>query len=85
MDSSVSPKDEIWFLLVCHHISNAVYHDVGVREEMERGLRVGEGVKGDVELGEVKKWENGKSREGGDTEVNVESEEFRQGAGRGDT
>jgi hypothetical protein len=25
MDSSVSPKDEIWFLLVCHHISNAVY------------------------------------------------------------
>jgi len=25
MDSSVSPKDEIWFLCVCHHISNAVY------------------------------------------------------------
>jgi len=25
MDSSVSPKDEIWFLRVCHHISNAVY------------------------------------------------------------
>jgi hypothetical protein len=25
MDSSVSPKDEIWFLPVCHHISNAVY------------------------------------------------------------
>jgi len=25
MDSSVSPKDEIWFLLVCHHSSNAVY------------------------------------------------------------
>jgi len=23
---SVSPKDEIWFLCVCHHISNAVYH-----------------------------------------------------------
>jgi hypothetical protein len=22
---SVSPKDEIWFLRVCHHISNAVY------------------------------------------------------------
>ena len=21
MDSSVSPKDEIWFLRVCHHIS----------------------------------------------------------------
>ena len=25
MDSSVSPKDEIWFLRVCHHISNSVY------------------------------------------------------------
>jgi hypothetical protein len=25
MDSSVSPKDEIWFLRVCHHISNAAY------------------------------------------------------------
>jgi hypothetical protein len=25
MDSSVSPKDEIWFLRVCHHISNGVY------------------------------------------------------------
>jgi hypothetical protein len=25
MDSSVSPKDEIWFLRVCHHISKAVY------------------------------------------------------------
>jgi hypothetical protein len=25
MDSSVSPKDEIWFLRVCHHVSNAVY------------------------------------------------------------
>ena len=26
MDSSVSPKDEIWFLRVCHQVSNAVYH-----------------------------------------------------------
>jgi len=25
MDSSVLPKDEIWFLHLCHHISNAVY------------------------------------------------------------
>ena len=25
MDSYVSPKDKIWFLRVCHHISNAVY------------------------------------------------------------
>ena len=22
MDSSVSPKDEVWFLRVCHHINN---------------------------------------------------------------
>ena len=26
MDSSVSLKDEIWFLRVCHHISNAVFY-----------------------------------------------------------
>jgi len=25
MDSSFSLKDEIWFLGVCHHISNVVY------------------------------------------------------------
>jgi len=25
MGSSVSPKDEIWFLRVCHHVSNEVY------------------------------------------------------------
>jgi hypothetical protein len=25
MDSSVSAKNEIWFLRVCHHVSNAVY------------------------------------------------------------
>ena len=25
MDSSVSPKDEIWFLRVCHHISTGLY------------------------------------------------------------
>jgi hypothetical protein len=25
MDSYVSPKDEIWFLRMCHHILNAVY------------------------------------------------------------
>jgi hypothetical protein len=25
MDSSVSPKAQIWFLRVCHHILNAVY------------------------------------------------------------
>ena len=26
MESPVSPKDEIWFLRVCHHTSNAVYY-----------------------------------------------------------
>ena len=25
MDSSVSPKDEIWFLRVCHHVSTGLY------------------------------------------------------------
>jgi len=25
MDSSISPKDEIWFLRVCHHISTCLY------------------------------------------------------------
>ena len=29
MDSSVSPKDEIWFLRVCHHISTGLYKLVG--------------------------------------------------------
>jgi len=28
MDLFVSPRDEIWFLCVCHHISNAVYSSV---------------------------------------------------------
>jgi hypothetical protein len=26
MDSSVSAKDEIWFLRVCHHISTGLYN-----------------------------------------------------------
>jgi hypothetical protein len=30
MDPSVSLKDEIWFLRVCHHISNAVYNGQAV-------------------------------------------------------
>jgi len=25
MDSSISPKDEIWFLRMCHHISTGLY------------------------------------------------------------
>jgi len=27
MDLSISPKDEIWFLCVCHHISTGLYLD----------------------------------------------------------
>jgi hypothetical protein len=30
MDSSVSPKAQIWFLRVCHHISNAVQLVTGI-------------------------------------------------------
>jgi hypothetical protein len=26
MDSSVSPKDEIWFLRVCQHVSTGLYY-----------------------------------------------------------
>jgi len=28
MDSPVSPKDEIWFLRVCHHILTGLYHGI---------------------------------------------------------
>jgi hypothetical protein len=31
MDSSVSPKEEIWFQRVCRHISNTVYSEKGVK------------------------------------------------------
>jgi len=51
MDSSISPKDEIWFLRVCHHISNAVYHTVpfsGLRQSYRRG--------GGGELPQVRQW-----------------------------
>ena len=27
MDSPISPKDQVWFLRVCHHISNPVYQE----------------------------------------------------------
>ena len=32
MDSSVLPKDEIWFLRLCHHISNTVYQHINYNE-----------------------------------------------------
>jgi len=28
MDSSVSGKDEFWFLRVCHHVPHELYHHV---------------------------------------------------------
>jgi hypothetical protein len=40
MDSSVSPKDEIWFLRVCHHISNPVYQSVLQAAKNMSGLSV---------------------------------------------
>jgi hypothetical protein len=35
MDLSVSPKDEICFLRMCHHISNAVYRTSLSRRKQE--------------------------------------------------
>ena len=32
MDSSVSGKDEIWFLHVCHHVPNELYYDSKIQE-----------------------------------------------------
>jgi len=43
MDSSVSPKDEIWFLRVCHHISNAVYYTLDFKYPQRRGEGVRSG------------------------------------------
>jgi hypothetical protein len=55
MDSSVAPKDETWFLRVCHHISNAacntlmisVYHrkwlsNANRTKEVDHAARAGE-------------------------------------------
>ena len=41
MDSSVSPKDEILFLRVCHHISTGVYRIVLAVDEQEQEQLVG--------------------------------------------
>ena len=39
MDSSVSPKGEIWFLRMCRHISNAVYHvRTTARDQRQNGV-----------------------------------------------
>jgi len=61
MDSSFSPKDEIWFLRVCHHISNAVYtlsatvltdgaDEGGGAVKYYRGLTAREGARGPTML-----------------------------------
>ena len=34
MDSSISPKDEIWFLRVCHHISTGLYQSFGGKSSL---------------------------------------------------
>ena len=42
MDSSVSPKDDIWFLRVCHHISTGLYIEqpLGLKDlKWQRGIR----------------------------------------------
>jgi len=39
MDSSVSLKDQMWFLRMCHHISNAVYHTTCRHILKSRNLR----------------------------------------------
>jgi hypothetical protein len=44
MDSSFSPKDEIWFLRVCHHISNAAYLPTCSAEGSCRAMMVGKQV-----------------------------------------
>jgi len=46
MDSSVSPKDEIWFLRVCHHIWNAYI----CGRFLERGVVFGTADKGPEQL-----------------------------------
>ena len=38
MDSSVSPKGDIWFLRVCHHISDAVYSHAGQKWLRRMGI-----------------------------------------------
>jgi len=36
MDSSLSAKDEIWFLRVCHHVSKALYYPEGYAKALLR-------------------------------------------------
>jgi hypothetical protein len=37
MDSPASPKDETWFLRVCHHISTALYNkNLGGKKSLQK-------------------------------------------------
>jgi len=48
MNSSVSPKDEIWFLHVCHHISNVFYLRLGPVEMWWHTVTHGRGSEGET-------------------------------------
>ena len=38
MDSSVSLKDQVWFLRVCRHISNVLYYHTELHENLKNAL-----------------------------------------------
>jgi len=40
MDSSVSLKDQIWFLCVCHHVSNVLYYEWQEVRQLQLFLRM---------------------------------------------
>ena len=46
MDPSISLKDQIWFLRVCHHVSNVLYVDVWVKTLQEGNVAVDYRVRG---------------------------------------
>jgi len=49
MDSSVSPKDEIWFLRLRHYISTGLYCDYGDKEEEDEEKEVDEKKRLEIE------------------------------------
>ena len=59
MDSSVSPKDDIWFLRVCRHISTGLYEKerfTAVPDKLKVRSGLGSGVAGgrlSIELWEI--------------------------------
>ena len=56
MDSSVSLKDEIWFLRMCHHISNAVYVYASRRYRRTKHACAERPVNGQVESADLIPW-----------------------------